>query len=114
MHRGSSSTMTGVILFRGPAHVIQFQSELILQLMGPLMGLPAREALCDEGRYVPMFKLMDDVYETGVSMKVKTPRGLLWILRLEDRSGVAFHYEREHALLPSAPPPALVPLALAR
>lgn len=102
--------MTGVITFRGPAHVIQFQSELILQLMGPMMGLPAREVLCDD---VPMLQMMDDVYETGVSMEVKTPRGLLWVLRLADRSGVAFHYEREPALLPAEPRPAPAQIELA-
>lgn len=106
--------MTGVTIFRGPAHVIEYQSDLFVQLMGPLMGLPAREALCDRGRYLPLLRLLDVVYATGVSMRARTSHGFLWILRLNDGSGVGCHYEREPALLPLELLPVQGQLALAR
>lgn len=94
--------MTGVTIFRGPCHVIEFQSELFVQLVGPLMGLPAREAFCRADRgYVPYFQILDDVYETGIEMEVTTPFGVLWFVRLADGSGVGCHYDRE----PSRPLP---------
>ena len=91
--------MTGVIIFRGAAHVVAYQSVLLVLLLGPLLGMPAREALCDRGRYVPLFKLLDDVYHTGIEMEVTTPYGVLWFFRSEiDPECVVGHYERQPAL----------------
>ena len=104
--------MTGVIIFRGPCHVIEYQSDLFDYLAGPLVGIPAREAFCDGGRFLPYFDILDDVYETGVAMKVKTPFGVLWFVQLEDGSGVGVHYDREPSLpLPvrTSAPALLVP-----
>jgi hypothetical protein len=103
--------MTGVIIFRGPCHVIAHQSELFIYLDGPLVGRPAREVFCSADA-TAYFDILDDVYETGVAMKVKTPFGVLWIVRLEDGSGVAAHYEREPSVplpLRSVEPALLVP-----
>ena len=88
---------TGVITFRGPAHVIDSQSPLFLQLMGQLEGLPAREALCDEFPH-HYFSILDDVYATGIEMRVTTPLGVLWVFRSEtDPDYVVAYYERQPA-----------------
>lgn len=98
--------MTGVTITRGPAHVIEFQSELFVRLVGPLMGLPAREAFCsDDGLYLPYFDIMDDVYETGIDVRVEVEFGTLWFMRLDDGSGLGISYER----LPSRRLPVLRP-----
>jgi hypothetical protein len=97
--------MTGVIIFRGAAHIIEYQNALALLLMGTLVGLPAREAFCNEGQYVPYFEILDDVYVTGIEMSVETMCGVLWFVRLADGSGVGACYQREPSLpLPERPP----------
>ena len=88
--------MTGVTILRGPSHIVEFQSELFIQLSGPLMGLPAREASC-HAESSAYFKILDDVYATGIEMEVTTPYGVLWFARLSDGSGVAVHYDRDPA-----------------
>ncbi len=105
--------MTGVLIFRGAGHVVEFQSQLFLILFGSLMGIPAREALCRGLKFSPLLKILDDVFATGIDMMVRTRFGVLWCVRLQDESGVAWHYDREPSLpLPGRreEPPLLVPV----
>lgn len=91
------------MILRGPSHIIDHQSALFTRLLGDFVGVPAREAMCDKGRFIPYFHIFDDVLATGIEMRVRTPFGVLWVIRLGDCSGVALHYERERALSQPAP-----------
>ena len=95
--------MHGVIIFRGIQHVIEYQSTLMTILFGSLVGLPIREAIASPDKtFVPIFRLLDDAYHTGIDYRACVPGGELWFIRLADGSGVGLHYER----LPSLPAPA--------
>lgn len=104
MRRGDTvTTMTGVTIFRGPCHVIEFQSELFIQLAGPLMGLPAREALAEE-RHRRYFRILSDVYHTGVEVEAKTQHGVLWFFRSQaDPECVVAHLRQPALLRPESP-----------
>lgn len=95
--------MQGLIILRGTHHIIEYQSNLMIMLFGSIVGLPIREAIASPDKaYVPIFKLLDDTYCTGLDHWCEVPGGELWFIALEDGSGVGLLYER----LPSLPPPA--------
>lgn len=97
--------MHGILILHGSQHVITYQSALMMHLFGSLVGLPLREAIASPDKaFVPIFKLCDDAYATGLDYRATVPGGELWFIRLADGSGVGVHYERLPALpLPSYP-----------
>jgi hypothetical protein len=92
----------GLIILRGTHHIIEYQSVLMVQLFGLMVGLPIREAIASPDQaFVPIFKMLDQVFCTGITMWAGVPGGDLWFMRLSDGSGVALRYDR----LPYLPPP---------
>lgn len=87
-----------VIILHGPGHVVVFQSQFHILLAGLMLGVPIREAMVAEGRHRPFFKLLDDVYATGISLRVELAGGIAWLMRLADESGVGVYYERRPSL----------------
>jgi hypothetical protein len=67
----------------------------MINLFGSIVGLPIREAIASPDKaFVPIFKLLDQVYCTGIDMWAEVPGGELWAMRLSDGSGVALWYDR--------------------
>lgn len=103
-----------VAILHGPGHIVAYQSHAAIMLLGLIIGIPLREALCDSigESFVPIFELLDDVYATGISLRVDMAGGVMWLMRLADESGVALYYERVPALLSREPRVGFAQLAL--
>lgn len=96
-----------VTVLSGAGHVVTYQSHSAVLLLGLLIGMPIREALVSKDRaFVQIFKLLDDVYATGVSMRVEVAGGVMWLTRLVEESGfgVGLYYERSPDRAPLGPP----------
>lgn len=87
--------MHSVLVTQGPGHVVVYQSAIQVLLTGLIVGLPLREALCYEGHFAPLLGLIDEVFATGLSLRVDVVGGVLWVMRLEDESGVGLYYDRQ-------------------
>ena len=101
-----------IVSMLGAGHVVTYQSHAAILLLGLIVGMPIREALCSRNKaFRPIFQLLDDVYHTGVEMRVDVEGGVLWLVRLAE--GVGIYYERSHALRPLGlrPEPSLPVLA---
>jgi hypothetical protein len=99
---------TAVAVLVGPGHVVAYQSHSAVLLLGLLIGMPIREALVTKDRaFVPIFKLLDDVYATGLSLRVDVLGGVMWLMRVGQGNdlGVGLYYERSRDL--STPSPRL-------
>lgn len=82
-----------VVIFTGPGHVVAYQSHSAILLLGLIIGIPAREAICHpRGAFNPLLMLLDDVYATSQDLRVEVAGGTIWLTRLE--SGVGLYYER--------------------
>ena len=86
-----------VLSLVGPGHVVAYQSHSAITLLGLIIGMPIREALVSKDRaFRPIFQLLDDVYHTGVDLRVDVEGGVLWLMRLAE--GVGICYERSRVL----------------
>lgn len=96
MHQAAIVTMLGA------GHVVTYQSHAAILLLGLIIGMPIREALVSTDKaFRPIFQLLDDVYHTGVEMRVEVAGGVVWLMRLA--GGVGLYYERSHARRPREP-----------
>jgi hypothetical protein len=105
-----------IVILHGSGHVVAYQNHAAILFLGLIMGVPIREALCSAKRvFRPLFGLMDDVFATGVPMRVDVAGGTIWLVRLSDESGVGLYFDRRLAQQPVAPreEPTPIPLALA-
>ena len=82
-----------VLVAHGPGHVVVYQDDAWTTL-GTMVGVPISESLCDG--FVGFLKMLDDVLATGISYHLPLRRGELWMLRLEDESGVGLHLGIDH------------------
>lgn len=81
----------------GPGHVVAYQSHSAVLLLGLLIGMPIREALVSRDHaFVPIFRLLDDVYATGISLRVEVLGGVMWLMRVGQGNelGVGLYYAR--------------------